>query len=438
MAVRRTPELAALEHSVTVALIDHLSVPPLHFIIAEYAEFVGRVITVAGGSPAITAKGQVTEYRDIISGGKIRFDQPYGLCIKTHTNTITTTATTTNEDHDLDPTISLLVAEVTSGRFISIDLPPDIGHIRCGGWAGAGPGAATELRSNTHRLQSSFINPYCITPDTAALGCYFLGENSSIHYCNGNGDSGGHVSLFAGHAQYGLRDGIGPAARFDAVVGLACTGNGKLLYIADYANDAIRVADIATADTKTLIAALTSPGRMLESPRQIAFDPKYSDDSVLFVTASESLFCITVTTTGGGSGAGGGSGTVDRSVDIKRLIYRGVNPYGLAFTPSRTLIMTCLQTESIYAVDPDTARQTLLAGPGLVSGKNAGLYAKTPGGCVDGDSLTEARMHEPSGLVLSPYDCSAYFADKANHRIRNVTLPRALFTPFVVASSASS
>ncbi len=80
------------------------------------------------------------------------------------------------------------------------------------------------------RLESSLHCPYSVCADPLKPNCYFIGNVSSVRYCDGE-----TVSLIAGCEKWGYADGVG-GAMMNCVYALLCTSDGQTLYFSDCNN----------------------------------------------------------------------------------------------------------------------------------------------------------------------------------------------------------
>ncbi len=94
-----------------------------------------------------------------------------------------------------------------------------------------------------------FSNPLSLCADPTKVGCYWIGDITSIWYWDGK-----TVSPIAGGGGEGVgfADGVGSAARFWRVMGLLSTSDARTLYVSDRNNDRLRVIDTQSRAVKTI------------------------------------------------------------------------------------------------------------------------------------------------------------------------------------------
>ncbi len=91
---------------------------------------------------------------------------------------------------------------------------------------------------------AAFQYPSAICAARTAPGCYYIGDASTVRYCDGV-----TVSLVAGGQWGDYADGVGDGARFSGVRGMVC--NGRTLFVSDRGNNRIRSIDVATQSVTT-------------------------------------------------------------------------------------------------------------------------------------------------------------------------------------------
>ncbi len=92
-----------------------------------------------------------------------------------------------------------------------------------------------------------------------------------------------------------------------------------------------------------------------------------------------------------------------------------LNPSGLRPLPTGHLLVSCLTTHCLVAIDSRTGEGEVLAGQRHLVG------------CRDGEAILHSAFNEPGPIVLDHTLRVCYITDRANHRIRRVTLPPHLF-----------
>jgi sugar lactone lactonase YvrE len=199
----------------------------------------------------------------------------------------------------------------------------------------------------------------------------------------------GEVSLLAGAGAPGSADGIGTAARFNALYGI--TTDGTSLFVADFYNHAIRRVDIASGSVTTLAGSATfgssngsGAAAGFKSPRGITTDGTnvYVADSGNRTVRKIVIVTGAVTTIAGSATAGAADG-VGTSATF-------ATPEGLAIIGS-TLFLTDSANHTIRRIDLGTAAVTTLAGspvPGTADGIGSAAAFNTPAGITtDGTTL---------------------------------------------------
>ncbi len=151
-------------------------------------------------------------------------------------------------------------------------------------YVGSGQGA---LR-NGQRLESSLHYPLSVCADPLKPNCYFIGDLSSIRYCDGE-----TVSLIAG-GKPGYKEGVGGDAMMYHVYSLLCTSDAQTLYFSDGSNYRLRCVDIKKQAVTTVCGDGTNgcrDGVGLNAPggavRHICFDrsPNTKPESAIFIAS---------------------------------------------------------------------------------------------------------------------------------------------------------
>ncbi len=266
----------------------------------------------------------------------------------------------------------------------------------------------------------------CVDPINP--GCYFAGDSTSIRYCTPD-----TVTLFAGDESTGFADGVGSAARFDGVADLLCTANGEKLYAADCGNIRIRLVDTKTQAVTTLAGNgaepfdYTSPasrqGRIYK-PYKFTFDRSRATkpESVLYYRSGHLICRFEIQT---GATAVIDLDGIDETCD--RNTSRSFYPFTADCTPSGHLIVTCANTNGVYAIDPVTCKAEL-----LVSKNDPGFDVRGRQ-MVDG-SGDVARCGWMWDLVVVDSDQCAYIIDRSFRLLRHMTLPARFFESQPTAS----
>jgi sugar lactone lactonase YvrE len=233
------------------------------------------------------------------------------------------------------------------------------------------------------------------------------GSNDGDHAGTGNdagvgsdaGDAGDpgdapsplRVSTLAGMATAGYVDGPREVAAFSNPVNVAYR-DGKL-YVADFDNSKLRVIDVETQDTSTVIA---QPG--FQRPFGMAF----ASDGTLYVSTDNDQM-------GDHSPMSGTIWKVDVAAQTATIVAGAIGrPRGLAMLPDGRLAVADYLHHVIEVVDPSTGGVQTIAG------------AWDAKGMVDGPGPT-ARFSTPYSVALRG-DGTLLVTDFDNHRIRVVAL----------------
>jgi hypothetical protein len=222
----------------------------------------------------------------------------------------------------------------------------------------------------------------------------------------------GAVTTLAGAAgQSGSRDGIGAAARFDRLHGLASDGAGNL-FVADSENQTLRQVVIATGRVSTFAgspgAAESSDGigalARFRYPYGVASDRAGS----LFVADSDNFAIRKATVATGEVTTLAGSPAHVGESDGTGTSARFDTPTGVASDGAGQLFVADSANHTIRLVAIATGAVTTLAG----LPRNAGS--------ADGRGAN-ARFYSPNG-VASDGAGNLFVADSDNHTIRKVVL----------------
>lgn len=220
---------------------------------------------------------------------------------------------------------------------------------------------------------------------------------------NGSGDGGidagrdydvpftAGTSTVAGGPDAGWVDGSRKHAQFADPVNVAYR-DGRL-YVADFDNNKVRVIDLATFETSTLIA---------QANFQRPFGLAFASDGTLYVSTDNDE-------KGGHSLMTGAVWRIAPGARSAALIVSGIGrPRGLAVLPDGRLAVSDYMHQVVELVDPATGFVSPLAGtwdsPGMANATGA-----------------EARFASPYGLAVRA-DGALVVADYDNHLIRVVTL----------------
>lgn len=223
--------------------------------------------------------------------------------------------------------------------------------------------------------------------------------------CNAGGEAGvGLVTTLAGSGGTGHTDGTGTAAAFAVPSGLDVDQSGNV-YVADYANNRIRVITPAGAVTtfagsgNFAYADGTGTAASFKWPSDVALDSSGN----LFVSDQfnhriRKINPNGVVTTFAGSGA---LGTADGTGTAAQFFF----PQGIAVDSN----------DNVFVTDgPSTIRKITPAG--VVT-----TFAGSPNALGSTDGVgPAASFSQPLGLTLDASD-NIYVADSASHMIRKIT-----------------
>ncbi len=337
-------------------------------------------------------------------------------------------------DPDAPPLITsaraLLIADAGSHCIRQLSVPDCVSCV----FAGTGETSFSSIRPVSSRQTAKFLNPsaLCVVPGQPA-GSYLIAEIGSVRFVNGNT---GEVTLIAGSSQTGYADGTGEAAKFKDISGLVMIRSGEVCYCADSDNHRIRVITLHGAESGTGTVTTvcgdgamrhsdgvgTTTGCSIYSPSRMVWDPTTRvPDSVLYITAFSSIRRFDVATaqltTVKLNGKGKGNGKDDGGAAAFG------NLFGLAVTSTGVLVATCVETHSLYAIDPVSGDWMVLAGAGLQGAK-------------DGPPK-DAQFKGPADVLLLESECAVIVSDRRNHRIRYIQLDEWIHVPNTSSSSAA-
>lgn len=134
-----------------------------------------------------------------------------------------------------DKNNNLLLSDLASQKMYTLrkatETRADILFLAGSGVTGNVDGAATEAQFHTPTAMSldSQGNIYLTDTDNHSVRCISTGADGTVS-----------VTTIAGDGTPGSQDGEGKAARFNAPIGVAVTGDGATLYVADQKNNSIR------------------------------------------------------------------------------------------------------------------------------------------------------------------------------------------------------
>ncbi len=233
-------------------------------------------------------------------------------------------------------------------------------------------------------------------------------SNSSSGSGSGSGSSTGDdddtadpftngVSTLSGNAATGYVDGSRKDARFSDPVNVAYRGGQ--LYVADFDNGKLRVIDVDSHDTSTVISA-----QGFARPFGLAF----AGDGTLYVSTDND-------SSGNHTDMSGSIWKVDVEAKTATVLSNAIGrPRGLAVLPDGRLAVADHLHHVIELVDTTSGAATIIAGTWDVAGM------------VDGSGAT-AKFSSPYSVAVRA-DGTLLVTDFDNNRVRVVTLAGATST----------
>ena len=276
----------------------------------------------------------------------------------------------------------------------------------------AGNGSFSFSGDGDAATNASLKMPFGVTMDS--YGDFFIADtgNNRIRMV----DTNGIITTVAGNgdARFSGDGGAATNASINTPCGVAVDGRGNL-FIADYANNCIRIVD-----TNGIIATVAGNGGFsfsgdggaatnasLKDPQGIAVDAygslfiaDYQNNRIRRV---DSYGIISIVAGNGTAYQSAGDGGPATNACL-------TNPTGVAVDSFGYLFIADWNNNRIRQVDPNGIITT-------VAGNGGGSYSG------DGGSATDGSLHQPVGVAL---DASGglLIADQANSRIRRITLAR--------------
>jgi sugar lactone lactonase YvrE len=280
---------------------------------------------------------------------------------------------------------------------------------------GAGPSRRRMFPGSTDgpALSAQFYLPTAVASDVAGNLYVADSENRTVRKVSPDGQ----VTTLAGKAGLeGSSDGLGEAARFSRIAGVAADLAGNV-YVADSENGTIR--KITPAGLVTTLAGSAGDRRTVDgpgatarfvAPRGLLFDRSRNrllvgDGSSYDKTLDRSGTIRAVTLDGMVTtlvGLGGGYGTTDAKGEAARF----KNPTDVAVDANGVVFVADSLNHTIRRITPDGVVTTLAGNPGVA-------------GSADGAGNT-ARFNRPVALALDSSG-SLIVVDQDNHLIRKVS-----------------
>ena len=261
-------------------------------------------------------------------------------------------------------------------------------------------------------LAAAFNEPYGIAVDRSANIYVADRHNHCVRRIDG---ASGIVTTFAGNGHAGYAGDGGPASRAGLVEpnGLGFDPAQQRLYIADVADNRVRVVDLATGSIATFAgtgaAAHTGDGGLAAEAGVFgARAVKVAADGTVFVLERQgsSLRAVDphtgIITTFAGTGARGYAGD---GGPAREAVFDA--PKELALDPGGDILIVDTENHAIRRIFAESGLVETIAGG-----------RKRPDG--DGGPANAAGLGRPHGAVVGP-DGAIYIGDTENHRIRKLT-----------------
>ncbi|XP_068701592.1 NHL repeat-containing protein 2-like isoform X1 [Montipora foliosa] len=217
------------------------------------------------------------------------------------------------------------------------------------------------------------------------------------------------VTTLAGGAQ-GYKDGMGDKAKFHQTAGLAIDTKGRILYVADSANDRIRKIDLTTAEVTSFVGSgesgfLDDVGTkaLLANPQQLELD---SMKMRLYVSDTDNHAVRIISLPNGDvrTLVGGSRGFADGVGKEAKFFH----PTGISLdTDSGILYLADHYNHALRTVDTTNGQVRTLAGNGRE-------------GFKDGIG-SEARFNYPEGIAFDSDNKVLYVVEFDSNAVRIVT-----------------
>ena len=289
----------------------------------------------------------------------------------------------------------------------------------------------TIVPRNGPKLRAVFVSIGGIAVDSKTGDLYVVDHTASqLKVVRASG----MVQTIAGSPYEGKcvrRDGLGASARFCGPVGVAFDSVRRTLYVADYANSAVRrvtlsglvttlVETPAHREQFTIIQPCAlRPAKLptLCGPTGIAVDPV---SGAVFVSDSADMVIVKISPTGrvdSLAGMPGSCGYADGRGSSARFCF----PEGLAFdAQAGALLVADTNNNRIRQVDL-TGRVSTVAGMSYPSGPSEGVTDIGNGECRDFNGIESfLALCGPYGVAHDADTGAIYIADTLNSEIRKM------------------
>ena len=261
--------------------------------------------------------------------------------------------------------------------------------------------------------ETVFSFPGKVTADPA--GRLFISDTN--HHRIVQTDLEGRVEAVYGAGEEGFEDGPSGEATFRDPQGTALSADGRLLYVADTGNHAVRAVELSTGDVTTVAGtgerawpprsgdALHIP---LASPWDLELDP---ETGLLYIAMAGTHQIWSLDPVAGRVGpyaGSGGEGTANGPGAEATL----AQPSGLTLASDGRLFFADSESSAIRWVETRLPDRPV----GIIAGSDADLFSF---GDLDGVG-TEARLQHPLGVVA--VGTTLYVTDTYNSKIKAVDL----------------
>ena len=261
--------------------------------------------------------------------------------------------------------------------------------------------------------ETVFSFPGKVTADPA--GRLFISDTN--HHRIVRTDLNGRVEAVYGAGEEGFLDGGPGEATFRDPQGTALSTDGRVLYVADTGNHAVRAVDLSTGEVTTMAGtgkrawpprsgqALSTP---LASPWDLELDP---ETGLLYIAMAGTHQIWSFDSVAGRVGpyAGSGGEGTDNGPGAEATL---AQPSGLTLASDGRLFFADSESSAIRWVNTGLPNRPV----GIIAGSDADLFSF---GDLDGVG-TEARLQHPLGVVA--VGGTLYVADTYNSKIKAVDL----------------
>ncbi|MCP3974738.1 MAG: redoxin domain-containing protein [bacterium] len=235
----------------------------------------------------------------------------------------------------------------------------------------------------------------------------------------------GNVVDVYGRGQPGFSDGAALEATFDSPQGLALSPDGRVLYVADTNNHAVRSVDLETGNVGTILGTGTlgwppTAGNASEVSINSPWALEERDGKLYIAMAGHhQIWVMDLASDIAGPIVGNArESTTNGPLDLAEL----AQPSGLAFDDAGVLYFADSESSSIRSAQVELSDGVT----DVIVGSDANLFDF---GDVDGVG-TAARLQHPLGLALG-MDGYLYVADTYNSKVKRIDLERREVTTYL-------